>query len=465
MAAGNNLLICSLVWLSLSGFPAAAPGAEPGELPRRPYLGLALQALPPPDQGLLVTRVFPLSSASEAGMTEGDVVLKLNGKPVATPDELIQMVKTGKTGESFALDTLSKSIPVKRTVQLKAFPLEKAADFEVAYGSLSVDGALRRTIMTRPKKTGKVPAVLLVGGIGCYPADSPLDDTNAYKRLLYGLTARNLVTLRIEKSGMGDSQGQPCAGGDFAAELRSYRRALDYLQSLDFVDRDRIFVFGHSMGGIIAPILAAQFPLCGIVAACTVGDSWFSYELENTRRQAQLRGMPPDQVDRRLRLKELCLHCLTAEKKTPEQILKDHPDCKDDLTYPASYKYMQQVADLNLPRVWASVSCPVLVIFGTSDFVTSEPEHRVIVERLNSLHRGQATLVKIQGMDHFLSSAATMQDSFKAKNSGASSRFDSRLVPAVGNWIKRVSRSTSGKSNKLNDDSVSSKKEQAEGRQ
>ena len=39
---------------------------------------------------------------------------------------------------------------------------------------LAVDGAKRRVIVTRPHGAGKRPAVLLIGGIGCYSLDGLL---------------------------------------------------------------------------------------------------------------------------------------------------------------------------------------------------------------------------------------------------------------------------------------------------
>jgi pimeloyl-ACP methyl ester carboxylesterase len=268
--------------------------------------------------------------------------------------------------------------------------------------------------------------------------DYPLDNKNSYKLLLYALTRRDFVTMRIEKSGMGDSQGPPCSAEDFRSQTHGYEEAIKSLQQLEFVDKNKIFVFGHSIGGIVAPILAARFPLCGIVVADTVGLSWFEYELQNSRRQKTLAGLPPEQIDRLMRTKEVCLHCLLVDKKTPEQIVKEHQDCKEDTSYPAHYTYIQQLADLNLPHVWTSVPCPVLVIFGTSDYVTSDNEHTSILAQINAVHPGNGTLLRVQGMDHFLTRAKTSQASFARQASGETGDFDYSIVPSVSAWMHKI---------------------------
>lgn len=128
-----------------------------------------------------------------------------------------------------------------------------------------------------------------------------------------------------------------------------------------------------------------------------------------------------------MRTKELCLHCLLVDKKTPAEIVKEHPDCKESVSYPAHYTYMQQVADLNLPQVWKAVPCPVLIIFGMSDYVTSDSEHTFIRNQVNAAHPGSGTLLRIHGMDHFLTRAGTMQVSFASGTAGKTGtrRFNS----------------------------------------
>jgi uncharacterized protein len=427
---------------------SSASAAADERLQRRPYLGLAVETLPaerrnslnlPPDQGVLVARVFPRSSASEIGMVQGDIVLKLNDVPIATPEQLIRVVKSCKTGESLRLAALRQSARIEKTCLLKPFPCEESPDFDTIYGELVVDGTLRRTIVTRPRKPGKYPAVLLVGGIGCYSMDYPLDDKRPYKQLLYGLTRKNIVTMRIEKSGVGDSLGPPCAEEDFYSQVRAYGEAIKSMQQAEFIDSSKLFVLGHSIGGIIAPMLAATFPLAGIIVADTVGISWFEYELANSRRQKTLSGLPAEQIDERLRAKELCLHCLLVDKQSPERIAKEHPDCSEYLQYPAHYVYMQQVAALNLPQIWKAVPCPVLIVYGTSDYVTSDREHEFIFDQVNAVHPGKGTLVRIHGMDHSLARATTVQESLARSTSGKPAQFNSSIVPVVYKWLHGVS--------------------------
>ncbi len=68
------------------------------------FFGLATEARP--EGGLKVTKVGRESPAEKAGFKEGDVILKLNGKPLATREELQEMIKEMAPGDKMALDLL-----------------------------------------------------------------------------------------------------------------------------------------------------------------------------------------------------------------------------------------------------------------------------------------------------------------------------------------------------------------------
>src|ERR1019366_2261518 len=76
-----------------------------------------------------------------------------------------------------------------------------------------------------------------------------------------------IIVMRVEKSGIGDSQGGPCFDTDFGSESRNYSVALDTLCADPRVDPQRVFLFGHSIGTLIAPRLALAKPIAGLIIA------------------------------------------------------------------------------------------------------------------------------------------------------------------------------------------------------
>ena len=66
------------------------------------FLGLATEVRP--EGGLRVTKLANNSPAREAGVKEGDVLLKLNGTPLAKHEQLVELVKELAAGDELTLE-------------------------------------------------------------------------------------------------------------------------------------------------------------------------------------------------------------------------------------------------------------------------------------------------------------------------------------------------------------------------
>lgn len=408
--------------------------AAAAELPRKLLFGAQLL---PGATGVTIGQLTPGAPAASAGLQTGDTILSIGGTAVARPEEFVAALRRRSAGVA-ELEIVRDGQPAKVNVMLAEVPRESSADYEVVYDSVSANGALRRTIITRPHGDGRRPAVLFVGGIGCYSLDGAPAVVNGYIALIQELTRRGFVVMRVEKSGMGDSTGVPCPLQDFDNELAGYRAGLQRLRAYEYVDADKIFIIGHSIGGIVAPVLASESPVRGVVALSTAGHRWLDYEDINALRQTKMEGKRGAELKTALALRHQCAASLMAEKKTPEEILAGNPACAESLQYPAHYTYMQQVAALDPVSLWKKVSAPVLLIHGASDFVTDAEEHRVIQRAVNAVHRNNATLVVEPRMDHFMRDVATADESMRVLKSGALDRqpLQTRVRDDIAAWLK-----------------------------
>jgi pimeloyl-ACP methyl ester carboxylesterase len=318
---------------------------------------------------------------------------------------------------------------------VKPRPYESAPDVDTVYKAVPVDSSLRRVVVTRPKDDGRHPAVLYLTGIGCFSQES-LDLGSPDVKLLYGLTRAGFVTMRVEKSGMGDSQGAPCMSSevDMQAEVRGYVAGLKAMKEYPFVDRNNVFLIGLSVGGVEAPLVAQQVPVEGLIVINTVAKPFLEYLSDTRRRQNLLRHVPYDELERRLRLNEQCNHRLLIERQTSTQVLKDIPACNDYISYPAPYTFMQQWAALNVAEEWKKVNAPVLVIYGTSDYISTIADDPYLADIINQFHPGHATLKAIPNMDHYMLKASSMEESMK-RVAAASTEFEPNVVDVTREWL------------------------------
>lgn len=307
------------------------------------------------------------------------------------------------------------------------------------YQTVQVDGANYQAIITKPETLGKHPAVFLIGGLGCYSLDN-LKPDDPTLQLLSGLTQRGYVTMRVDKNGEGKSEGPPCDSpqSDLQLAVRRSLAGLNALAAADFVDRDKIFIFAHSIGPLEGVLVAQKFPVRGFIAAETIGRSWFEYQLENARRQLHILGLPYDETDRTVRIMERCQHRFFVEKQTPEQILKTSPECKDAVsTFGVSYTYLQQIADLDLAVKWKKVDVPVLVTYGTSDPATWAEENRYLADMINSFHPGRASYIEFSGMGHGLDLVPSKRAWLEAIRKHEHGPFDQEFLKQVADWLDK----------------------------
>jgi pimeloyl-ACP methyl ester carboxylesterase len=426
-------------------FVFSSATARAADLPRRPVLGAGIAAVPdatrtaqnvPPGQGVLITSVLPGLGAEAGGVKSNDILLVLDGRKISGVADIQAAVRAHRIGDKIGAAFLRDGKRMTAQIPLKGLPYETADDFDITYEAVDVGQSTRRVIITKPHDGMRHPALLMIGGIGCYSYDAGTNTDDPYRQLLYPLTRRGFVTMRVEKSGVGDSTGAPCADVDMQTELDGYVAGLHMLKAKDYVDPARAFIIGHSIGGVVGPLAAAKEPVRGILAMETVGLTWFEYELINSRRQLKLSGAPPAEMGAQMMRKEWCMHRLLIEREPRAQILKAKPECAEEMKYPASDAYMQQVAGQNLAALWTALKgVDVAIVYGAADFVTGAEESKAVVDAVNAVHAGAASYIEIPDMDHYLVLAPSQAASRQRLNDGGNGEFHPRLAQIIGDWL------------------------------
>jgi dienelactone hydrolase len=366
-------------------FVSTVLAGQDGELPRKGYLGVRLAPLPDEVRareplvsgaGVLVEAVVPHTAAADGGIRPGDVLLAVAGRAVSGVADVMTTVAAMTAGQQFEVALLRAGRRIVLPMTLKERPRDRGENFDVLYQHV-VSGAARiRTIVTRPHAPGRHPVLFLIQGLGPATVDQPLGGPEPYSRILGEFAKSGYVTVRVEKPGIGDSEGGPFGDLDFHTELAAYRRAMTDVRAYSFVDGDKVFIFGHSMGGVFGPIIASEMAIKGIAVYGTVAKTSTEYFLENWRRQAILAGNDPAYADSMLRDLAAALHHLLVEQKQPDEILRVRPDLRSTLTKLApagkidgrSVAFWSQLATKNLPGYWAKGNAHVLAIWGRNDF-------------------------------------------------------------------------------------------------
>lgn len=137
----NNRLISPVGANIGVGFAIPAEEAIPvidslrkGVRPERGYLGIGIQPVGADmadalgidkNKGEFVTRIVQGEAADKAGLKEGDIVLKVNGRDVTPDDTLSYIVANIKPGTKIPLDILREGKPMRITATVGTRPSEE----------------------------------------------------------------------------------------------------------------------------------------------------------------------------------------------------------------------------------------------------------------------------------------------------------------------------------------------------
>jgi uncharacterized protein len=119
------------------------------------------------------------------------------------------------------------------------------------------DGVAIAGTLTIPAGAGPHPAVVLVTGSGPQDRDETLMEHKPFLVLADYLSRRGIAVLRCDDRGTGASSGDfsSATSADFADDAAA---AVDFLRADARIDRARIGLVGHSEGGLVAPLVAAD---------------------------------------------------------------------------------------------------------------------------------------------------------------------------------------------------------------
>ena len=120
-----------------------------------------------------------------------------------------------------------------------------------------------------PHSDAPVPGVVLVHGSGPQDRDETIGPNKPFRDLALGLVAQGIAVLRYDKRTFASGSAMVLSGRPITVEEETVAdalAALDSLRAVPGVDPARVYLLGHSLGGYLAPRIAARDgKLAGVV--------------------------------------------------------------------------------------------------------------------------------------------------------------------------------------------------------
>lgn len=205
------------------------------------------------------------------------------------------------------------------------------------------------------------------------------------------------------------------------------------------------------MGGVISPEVAKRHHPKAVMVFATTFRPWSEFLLEMHRIQKPLlENYTYLQTEDFIRKIQKIYYEFFVLKKTPTQLYQN-PEYKELVASELNYKegnndmwgrhwrYWQQLDSLNLAESWQALNCPVLVIHGEADYEQcSKAEPLLIEQAVNAAHPGNAQMIVIPELDHFMMKSANWEqarDNFRDQQY-LKGNFNYSIAVETIKWLK-----------------------------
>ncbi|NNE07629.1 MAG: alpha/beta fold hydrolase [Gemmatimonadetes bacterium] len=427
-------------------------------LARRGSLGVRMN--PPPEEvadviGAYVSEVIAGTTGEVIGLEAGDFITRVGDEPVATTQDVVSAVSGWRAGDSARVVVMRGSDELTLTGEIAPRPRETSDECRIEYGSVPFDGGQLRTITYLPKEEGVYPTVYMIQGYTCGSIDLYYWPDSPQRQLSLGLVRAGYAVFHVEKPFVGDSDGPAdCFDIDYDYEMQAFDEVYVALKEFDWVDRENIFLFGHSLGGIAAPILGAEHHPRGIAVYGTVAKSWFEYLVDLYRVQETYFGTDYETIETQARASIGVLYEFLINKRNPADLEGDPRfaqafeqdilgwNAEEETVLNRHYTFWQGLQDRDLTRAWKDAGCATLAMHGECDIQALNSEGaEMIADIVNQYHPGKGRFVLLEGTDHGFAKVPPIREYAEMRRDGRyngrylSENFNPQVVTELVRWL------------------------------
>ena len=444
------LFVSLVVW---AGSLFASPDTS---LPRSTLLGIVPEQNQP-GSPVTLQQVIKNSTAAALGLQQGDVITHLNDQTIADFPSLLNAIRPLKPDAPVQVQIKRKGTHLTLAGKMQPRPYETSKYAKVLYESVKYPGNHLRSIVYQPTSltsAQKAPAILFIQGYTCDSIDYGLLPDVTTRQMIDQFAEAGYVVYRIEKPGVGDSVSErPCQQINFSEEAQAFVQGLKALKGKDYVDPENVYIFGHSLGVLHAPVVASQEPVRGIIGYGGVYKQWYEYMLDIYQKQTVKHwGTSPEQAKRTTRRLQPLLDAWLNTDKPWQEILND-PQLQQainsnmisvdgDLVISRHYSFFRDINQIDFASLWKTLNIPVLMMHGSLDIQAIEPQWAFDLADQTGHASSQAMV--LEGAEHAFMRFESKQQHMKVQRSGQynpgnpQQRFDPRVGQHTLDWIAKI---------------------------
>lgn len=295
------------------------------------------------------------------------------------------------------------------------------------------DAVLKGTLVLPEGYSRKTPVLVMVTGSGLQNRDEEIFEHKPFAVIADALARKGVATLRYDDRGFGESTGD--AVNCTTEDLKN-----DALSGINFLRKrfDKVGVIGHSEGGTIAFMLAAEGNADFIISLAGMIVSGKELLLWQNRTILAYAGFGSGAVDEYYTLLKRAFDARISDGPMPSAEGTGLPDALKQnfqaVLMQLQSPYMKYFLELDVRKLLNKVHCPVLALNGTKD---TQVECRSNLEALKAgLPAGGNNCIEaVDGVNHMFQHCAT---GVSTEYRGIEETFSPEVLQKIIIWIESL---------------------------
>ncbi|HOQ75517.1 MAG TPA: alpha/beta fold hydrolase [Thermoclostridium sp.] len=299
---------------------------------------------------------------------------------------------------------------------------ESVTEKEITFGKLGWE--LPGTL-TKPAGNGPFPVVILVHGSGANDRDETAGANKPFRDIAYGLAQRGIATLRYDKRTMVHAQ-KISGSADFTVYEETVEDAVlayELLRGDSSIDKDNIYILGHSLGGMMIPRIAKLTPgAAGYIIMAGAVTPLEDLMIKQISYLNELDGTVTDQ-------EEQILESYKAMRDNVKA-LTPGTDIPPEQLFGTPASYWLDLKDYNPANEARAIDRPLLFLQGERDYQVTMEEFELWKEALGN--RSNATFKSYDGLNHLMIYGSGTPGPQEYNTPG---KVDERVIEDIASWI------------------------------
>jgi hypothetical protein len=293
---------------------------------------------------------------------------------------------------------------------------------KVVTDSISLSG-----ILTLPKGSGPFPAIVLVQGSGPNDMDETIGPNKPFRDLAWGLASQGIAVIRYNKRTNEHPHSFKNLKHFTVKEevLDDAVSALKLARSQAEIDPKKVYLLGHSLGGMLAPRIAKlDSETAGMVI---MAGAVLPIEEKIIEQSEYIASVDPSQKQGI----EQMMPKMRDDLKTLKKMYADPKAPLDSVVFGVPYSYWLDLHKYDPAKTAASLKCKIFVIQGERDYQVTIDDYKHWDSALSG--QANASLKKYPKLNHLFAEG-------EGKSTPSEYQKEAHVAPYIiediAKWIK-----------------------------